>query len=168
MSRNSQSFHRAHFEASWFLEKKNQLASKCALWKDCGADFWEFLVEKSARYAMRCTGWWRCVGCLQSQVIFRKRAINYRDLLREMTYKDKASYGSLPPCRTRLQSRLFQINMCDMTHSYVWHDSFLCVTWLIHMWLIHMCSIIHSYVQQDLFMCVTWLIPMSDMTHSYV
>jgi len=23
--------------------------------------------------------------------------------------------------------------MCDMTHSYVWHDSFICVTWLIHM-----------------------------------
>ena len=24
------------------------------------------------------------------------------------------------------------IHMCDMTHSYVWHDSFICVTWLIH------------------------------------
>jgi len=23
------------------------------------------------------------------------------------------------------------IHMCDMTHSYVWHDSFMCVTWLI-------------------------------------
>jgi len=22
--------------------------------------------------------------------------------------------------------------MCDMTHSYVWHDLFICVTWLIH------------------------------------
>jgi len=22
--------------------------------------------------------------------------------------------------------------MCDMTRSYVWHDSFVCVTWLIH------------------------------------
>jgi len=32
-------------------------------------------------------------------------------------------------------------NMCDMTHSYVWHDS-LCVTWLIHMcdyvWISHL------------------------------
>jgi len=25
------------------------------------------------------------------------------------------------------------LNMCDMTHSHVWHDSFTCVTWLIHM-----------------------------------
>jgi len=26
------------------------------------------------------------------------------------------------------------IRMCGMTHSYVWHDWFTCVTWLIHMW----------------------------------
>ena len=32
--------------------------------------------------------------------------------------------------------------MCDMTHSYVWRDSFICVTWLIHTCdnLIHMCD----------------------------
>jgi len=29
----------------------------------------------------------------------------------------------------------------DMTHSYVWHDSFICVTWLIHMY-----DMTHSYV----------------------
>jgi len=32
------------------------------------------------------------------QVIFRNRATNYRALLQEITYKDKASYGSSPPC----------------------------------------------------------------------
>jgi len=37
----------------------------------------------------------------QLQVIFRKRATNYRALLRKMTCKDKASYGSSPPCRQR-------------------------------------------------------------------
>ena len=31
-------------------------------------------------------------------VIFGKRAINYRALLRKMTCKDKASYGSSPSC----------------------------------------------------------------------
>ena len=51
--------------------------------------------------------------------------------------------------------------MCDMTHSYVWQNSFICVTWLIHMcdmtryicvtWLI-------IYVWHDSFTCVTWLI----------
>ena len=45
------------------------------------------------------TGWRRCIGCLNLQVSFRKRANNYRALLRKMTYKDKASYDAVPPCR---------------------------------------------------------------------
>ena len=40
------------------------------------------------------TGWRRCIGCLKLQVSFFKRASNYRALLRKMTSKDKASYGS--------------------------------------------------------------------------
>ena len=72
----------------------------------------------------------------------------------------------------------------DMTHSYVWRDSFLCATWLIHMcdmthsyvwrdsvlcatWRIHMCDMTHSYVRHDPFLCVPWLIPMCAMTHSF-
>ena len=42
-------------------------------------------------------------------------------------------------------------HMCDMTHSYVWHDSCICVTWLIYM-----CETIH--VWRDAFLCVTWRI----------
>ena len=38
----------------------------------------------------------RLIGCLKSHVIFRKRATNYRVLLRKMTYKHKASYDSTP------------------------------------------------------------------------
>ena len=76
------------------------------------------------------------------------------------------------------------IHMCDMTHSYVWHDSFICVTWLIHVcymthlvretvvtrvtWLNHLCDMTHSYEWHDSFICVTWLIHMCDMTHLYV
>ena len=58
-------------------------------------------------------------------------------------------------------------DVCRMTRSYVWHDSFICVTWLMHMcnssicvtWLIHMCDMTHAYVR---------LIHMCDMTHVYV
>ena len=49
-----------------------------------------------------------------------------------------------------------------MTHSYVWHDSFVCVTWLIRM-----CDVTHSYVRHDSFVCVTWLIRMCDMNDFY-
>jgi len=44
------------------------------------------------------TGWRRPVGCLELRVSFRKRATTYRALLRKMNYKEKVSYGSLPPC----------------------------------------------------------------------
>jgi len=45
--------------------------------------------------------------------------------------------------------------MCVMTHSYVCHDSFICVSWLIHM-----CVMTHSYVCHDSFIFVSWLIHM--------
>ena len=50
-----------------------------------------------------------------------------------------------------------------MTHSYVCHDSFICMTWLIPM-----CAMTHSCVFHDSFMCVPWLIPMYVRTHSCV
>ena len=78
--------------------------------------------------------------------------------------------------------------LCDVTCSYVWHDSFICTTWrdscmcvtrtacsyvwhdsfICVTWLTHMCDMIHSYVWHDSFICVTWLIHMCDVTHSYL
>jgi len=54
------------------------------------------------------TGWRRLMGSPKLQIIFHKRATKYRSLLREMTYKDKASYESSPPCR-QSQSRTYCI-----------------------------------------------------------
>ena len=72
--------------------------------------------------------------------------------------------------------------MCHVTHSHVWHDSFKCVPWLIHM-----CAMTDSHVSCDSFTCkpciydlslrtrrlpmstyVTWLIQMCAVTHSHV
>ena len=68
------------------------------------------------------------------------------------------------------------VSLCDMTHSYMCHDSFICVTWLIYM-----CDMTYSFVWHDwfrIFMYKTWLFPYSyvwhdasrihmwDMTHS--
>ena len=44
------------------------------------------------------TEWRRVIGCLKLQVIFCKRATEYRALWRKMTCRDKASYDSTPPC----------------------------------------------------------------------
>jgi len=58
------------------------------------------------------------------------------------------------------------IHICDIIYSYVWRDSFMCMTWLAH-YLFHTGDC-HSYVWHDSFICVTWLIHMCDMTHLYV
>ena len=48
--------------------------------------------------SMEITGWRRPIGCLKLRVIFCTRAMNYRAISRKMTTKDKAIYGSSPPC----------------------------------------------------------------------
>ena len=56
----------------------------------------------------------------------------------------------------------------DTTHSYVWHDSFMCK------WLIHVCDTTHSYVTRLIHMWhnsprhVTRRIHICDTTHSYM
>jgi len=42
-------------------------------------------------WVIACTGWRRPMECLKLRVIFRKRATNYKALLRKMTFRDKAS-----------------------------------------------------------------------------
>jgi len=44
------------------------------------------------------TEWRRLIGSPKLQIIIHKRAIKCRSLLRKMTYKDKGSYESSPPC----------------------------------------------------------------------
>ena len=39
---------------------------------------------------------------------------------------------SLRVCHETFKCLTLRVQMCDMTHSNVWHDSFKCVAWLIH------------------------------------
>ena len=41
--------------------------------------------------------------------------------------------------------------MCDVTHSYVWYDASICVTWLICL-----CAITHSYIWRDSWLDDIW------------
>ena len=43
-------------------------------------------------------------------------------------------------------------SISEMAPSYIWQDSFICLTWIIRM-----CDMTHSYVWHDSFVCVTWL-----------
>ena len=51
------------------------------------------------------TGWRRLIGSPKLQIIFHKRATKYGSLLRKMTYKDKGSYESSPPCKWNAKRR---------------------------------------------------------------
>jgi len=51
----------------------------------------------------------------------------------------------------------------SMTHSNMWHDSFIYVKWLINM---H--EMTHSYLWNKSFIHVNWLIHMREMTHSHM
>jgi len=113
-----------------------------------------------------------------------QRATNHRAFWWKMTYKDQASYDSTPPCK-KTRSCVWHGSLieCIQTrhglhftapnaratgkelHWNVWHDSFICVTWPVHMW--HMT---HSNVWHDQFTCVTWLVlvHICNTTRSYV
>jgi len=53
--------------------------------------------------------------------------------------------------------------MCNMTYSYVQHNTFICVTCRIHM-----CNLTNSYVRHDSFILALHCIHKCDTTHSYV
>jgi len=65
----------------------------------------------------------------------------------------------------------------------VWHDLFKCVTWsiqirdvaLLYVWrdscifvtmLVHTCDVTHSYVWRDFILCVMWPVQIRDVTYS--
>ena len=55
------------------------------------------------------------------------------------------------------------IHMCDMTHSHAWQVSFMCVTRLMYT-----CDRKYSHVWRFSFFCVTRRILICDMTYAYV
>jgi len=55
-----------------------------------------------------------------------------------------------------------------MTHAYVWHDPFICVTWPFYICLVYMCDMSHSHEWHDTSMRVTWSIQLCDMTLLHV
>ena len=70
------------------------------------------------------TGWRRLIGSPKLQIIFHQRATKYRALLRKMTYKDKGSYESSPPCSSCVR-QLFETRVYDsykISVSYVKYD----------------------------------------------
>jgi len=93
---------------------------------------------------------WRRPICLRLQAISRKRATNYRALLRKMTYKHKASYGSSPPC----------------TRIFSFHSFLLSISFFQSLSKLHGGKARHAGAPRDIaHMCA--MSHMRDMTHFY-
>ena len=75
------------------------------------------------------TGRRRLIGSPELQIIFHKRATKYRSLLRKMTYKDKGSYESSPPCT---QDLLAKYKICRYFCMYMYVYTYICVYIHIH------------------------------------
>ena len=91
-----------------------------------------------------CTGWRRLIGCLKLQVIICKRATNYTALLQKMTYEDKASYGSSPPCTWG--ARRFHLHMFVYIYAYMYTYTYIYIHVYIHIY-IYICIIyIYKYI----------------------
>jgi len=80
---------------------------------------WEFARRQLG------TGWQSLIGSPKLQIIFHKRATEYKSLLRKMIYKDKGSYESSPPCMWICRAVYTYIYLAltkyfsDLTHPYV-------------------------------------------------
>ena len=73
--------------------------------------------------------------------IFRKRATNYRAVLRKGTYKDQASFASLPPCATPIHPKAWPI--------HIWMYMYICthVQYVqVYIFWIHIFACIRVYI----------------------
>jgi len=103
-----------------------------------------------------CTGWQRLIGSPKLQIIFHKRAIKYRSLLRKMTCKDKGSISLRHPVPRAVVCALIQ--RLAYTHSFwlralrkfsshtcdMYDDVYVWTLWCNHM---YMCTIYEKFSQ---------------------
>jgi len=88
---------------------------------------WTWVMPQTHKCVLHIhTGWRRLIGSPKLQIIFHKRATKCRSFLRKITYKDKGSYESSPPCMSRTVHDLYLL----MYHTYA-----ACST--SHVWMTH-------------------------------
>ena len=77
------------------------------------------------------TGWRRLIGSPKLHIIFHKRATKYRSLLRKMTYKDKGSCESSPPCTTHCNT-LLNAEICKKRYGQIFTTGYNTLQYLQH------------------------------------
>jgi len=145
-----------HYKRNYILQKRQ------IFWRSLpviATPYWVWILRHSA------TGW---RGGLKLQISFRKRATDFRALLRKMTYGGKAFFDATPPCTTHMSHTCHTLYYSDLKrgythvthmshtcHTHVTHMSHTCYTHATHM--LHTCHSIPLLVISILVVCA-WLI----------
>jgi len=146
-------------------------------WRDsliCDMTHWHYLLVRGLVLS-RNTPW--CLWLIHTNDMPHWFVLH--DLLTCVTWFIDIIYGmthwyvwhdssTIPACPWT--SLVTKYTMICMTYSHEWHDSLICVTWLIHM-----CDVTHWHYQLVLGLVMSrntpwclWLIDMCDMTHWHV
>jgi len=121
------------------------------------------------------TGWRRLIGSPKLQIIFHKRATKYRSLLQKMTYKDKGSYESSPPCTQTLKEKsyLCATSQMDAVHRQSLSKSsvYLCINpqrKLLLMYNFSNGSHVHanSRIESSIYLCI-WVPILTQRLYLY-
>jgi len=147
----------------WYVcDRDSRLLTRTTVWKN--RDSGEKLFEVTTTPVK--TGW-NCGShnYLKSDIL-RLWYVWYKNI---QVLPSLLGMSRLETCECVIFTYVIEVCLNDQTvalcyfacFTCVWHDTFMCLTWLIHM-----CNMTHSYVWHDTFICVTWLIHMCDMTHS--
>jgi len=107
-------------------------------------------------------------ACGKNVVMINTQPYVWRDLFVCMIWYEGPSIGSdyAPMPRRNKASRLS--HMCDMTQSYVWHDSVIRVTWLIRTYDLIRGSVVMINTQKILWAWALFVTSYRNMTDSYV
>jgi len=100
-------------------------------------------IDIYIKYTHAAAGWQTPIGCLKLQVMFRNKVTNHRAFLRKTTCRDKASYGSSPPCINALNTRTHTLYTYSWTPTHILQTHTLSVDIYTHT-SVHTC--IYTYI----------------------
>jgi len=117
------------------------------------------LLDTTTSLPMSSTGWRRLIGSPKLQIISHKRATKYSSLLRRMTYKDKGSYESSPPCI----SHMYFKNVCERANAcavmaYVRVYVCMCMCVCVRVLALRVCMCVCVFVCMCVHMCEVLLL----------